>query len=58
MIWADRLALAWGVIYALLCLWASIPQDFALALAGYMIGIPWFVLRVMDLIVTGRVRLG
>ena len=58
MIWADRLALVWGMIYAILCVWASIPQDFAIAVGLYIVGGPWIALRIIDLIFTGRIRLG
>jgi hypothetical protein len=52
MIWVDRLALAWGVIYAALCFLAETPSGYAFAVGAYAVGGLWLVLRLLHFIFT------
>ncbi len=64
MIWVDRLALAWGALLILIGAMVWKGPGYLLDDPGIwyilelVVGLPWLILRALDFIVTGRVRLG
>lgn len=64
MIWADRLALGWAALLIFVMTLAWKGPGFPLDDGGVwyilelIVGIPWLVLRVLDFIFTGQIRLG
>jgi hypothetical protein len=64
MIWVDRLALAWGGLLIIIGAMAWKGPGYLLDDPGVwyilelLVGLPWLILRALDFIVTGRVRLG
>lgn len=64
LIWADRIALVWWafLILVVYLLWAD-PHSSPFSdpnmwrLWGLFAGIPWLILRGLDLIVTGQIQL-
>lgn len=63
MIWADRIAAVWGGLLLVIMFMAWKGPMFMLSDPGVwyvlwlILGIPWLVLRGLDLAFTGRVRL-
>ena len=63
MIWADRVAVVWGVIfYAAFCWLAATVQHAPMALGDVLwtglafVGFPWVILRGIDWIASGEFR--
>jgi hypothetical protein len=64
MIWADRVALVWGSLLIAIMALAWKGPGYLLDDAGVWyilelaVGIPWLILRGLDIIFTGRLRFG
>jgi hypothetical protein len=63
VIWADRLALVWGILLIVVMAMVWKGPGFLLDDAGIwyilelVVGLPWIVLRGLDIVLTGQVRL-
>jgi len=64
MIWVDRLAIAWGAFLILIgaMVWKGpgylLDDPGVWYILELTVGLPWLILRALDFIFTGRVRLG
>lgn len=64
MIFVDRLALVWGgfLIIIMAMVWRGdgflLDDPGIWRVLGLVVGIPWLALRALDIVFTGRIRLG
>lgn len=63
LIWADRVAVVWGglLLTIMFIAWRGaepmLSDPGVWHILGLIVGIPWMILRGLDLIVTGQFRL-